>query len=159
MGGKPFIPLMVRSLPSEEQSDSNCANSQKKSIGNYKKTVMICEDDHDLLLAYRLALRSKYTILTAVSGDECIRKYSEMKDSGEPVDALLLDFRLGDTTGDDVAMRIRGLDGTKIILMSAYDIDGTMINSLVMNGVISLFVKKPVSLDRLASLIEATIGR
>jgi hypothetical protein len=63
-----------------------------------KKTVMICEDDRDLLRVYILALRSKYDIVSAVSGKECLLKYFEIKKSGKTIDAMLLDYSLGDTT-------------------------------------------------------------
>ena len=122
-----------------------------------RKTVMICDDDPDLLQVYKLALRSKYDIVTASSGMECIQKYSDMRQSGNKVDVLLLDYRLGDVTGDEVAIKIKSLDGTKIILISAYEIESSLANDLESKGYIATFVRKPVSMQTLGSVIETAI--
>jgi DNA-binding NtrC family response regulator len=45
-----------------------------------KKTVMICDDDNDLLQLYKLALNSKYEILTASSGKECSKNLFSRKE-------------------------------------------------------------------------------
>jgi DNA-binding response OmpR family regulator len=122
-----------------------------------KKTVMICEDDPDLLRVYRLALRSKYDIVTANSGAECLRKYAEIKETGGKVDALLLDFRLGDTTGDDVAAKIRELDGTKVVLISAFDVDELLVSGLIARDYITQFVRKPITMQQLAAIIDLAL--
>jgi CheY-like chemotaxis protein len=124
-----------------------------------RKSVMICEDDPDLLRVYRLALRSKYDVMTVSSGKECIEKYSEMVQNGKKVDALLLDYRLGDATGDEIATKLKRLDGTKIILISAFEIDSKVIHDLRSNDCITAFLKKPMSLQRLAAVLEASLGR
>jgi hypothetical protein len=49
----------------------------------HKKTILICEDDRDLLRVYTLALRSKYDVVTATSGREGIDKYSQLQNSGK----------------------------------------------------------------------------
>lgn len=124
-----------------------------------KKTILICEDDKDLLRIYTLVLRSKYDVVTATSGAEGIGKYSELQRRGRKVDLMLLDFRLGDTTGDHVAAKIRSLDGTQIILISAYDLDSELIGSLKFGGYIVSFVKKPIAMHKLTSLVDAALGR
>jgi DNA-binding response OmpR family regulator len=128
-------------------------------LSEQKKTILICEDDRDLLRTYTLILRSKYDVFTATSGAEGIDRYSELQRRGRKVDLMLLDFRLGDTTGDHVAARIRDMDGTQIIMISAYDLDVELIGSLKRDGYIAGFVKKPVTMQKLASLVEAALGR
>jgi CheY-like chemotaxis protein len=64
-----------------------------------KKTVMICDDDNDLLQLYKLALNSKYDILTASSGKECIERFIQHKREDKNIDLLLLDYRLKDMVG------------------------------------------------------------
>jgi len=41
------------------------------------KTVMICDDEQDLLLLFGLALESKYNVIQVGSGEDCIEKYLE----------------------------------------------------------------------------------
>jgi CheY-like chemotaxis protein len=58
------------------------------------KTVMICDDDNDFLQLFKLALNSKYEILTASSGKECIEQFIQQKREGKNIDLLLLDCSL-----------------------------------------------------------------
>jgi hypothetical protein len=37
-----------------------------------KKTVMICDDERDLLQLFGQAIRSKYNVILVSSGEECI---------------------------------------------------------------------------------------
>jgi DNA-binding response OmpR family regulator len=119
-----------------------------------KKTIMICEDDRDLLRVYTLALRSKYEIISAISGKECLTKYSEIRKKGKRIDALLLDYSLGDTTGDEIATKIRGMDGTKVIMISAFEIESDLVDNLKATGIIVAFVKKPVTIGSLGITLD-----
>ena len=40
-----------------------------------KKTVMICDDEPDLLQLFGLALKPKYNVILVGSGEDCIDKY------------------------------------------------------------------------------------
>ena len=39
-----------------------------------KKTIMICEDEPDVLYLFELLLKSKYNIIMVDSGEDCIKK-------------------------------------------------------------------------------------
>ena len=39
-----------------------------------KKTVVICDDEQDLLQVFELALESKFNVILASSGKECIEQ-------------------------------------------------------------------------------------
>ena len=89
------------------------------------KTVVICDDEQDLLQVFELALESKFNVILASSGKECIDKFLEEKNRGNKVHLILLDYRLGDMMGDSVARTIKQYNGTKIILISAYELDSS----------------------------------
>jgi CheY-like chemotaxis protein len=97
-----------------------------------KKTarVMVCDDDQELLRLFQLALEPIYDLLQVSFVKECLAKYTEEKNRGNKIDVLLLDYRLGDMTGDDVACKIRDLDDTNTILMSAYELEKEIISHL-----------------------------
>jgi CheY-like chemotaxis protein len=137
-------------------SDVSAARSNSQDLS--KKTVMICEDDPDLLRVFRLILRSKYNVVGTKSGKECLERYSELKEDGKKIDVLLLDYRLPDTTGDEIAMKLKSLNGTKTILISAFEIDPQVINDLKTKGYITMFVKKPISLDSLLHSLKVTLA-
>jgi CheY-like chemotaxis protein len=121
-----------------------------------KKTVMICDDEIDLLEMFQLALAGEYKILTADSGKGCIERYfEEKKVKGEKIDILLLDYRLGDMQGDTVAKKVKELNDVKIIMISAYELDEKMVEELKQSRYVVDVIKKPVSMKSLIEKIES----
>ena len=120
-------------------------------------TLLICDDEPDLLELYAAMLSDDYKIMKASSGEECIRKYIETKEKMDDITVILLDFRIGEVTGDKVARDIKEINGAKIILISAYEINPDLIQRLKDEGVIVEFVSKPISLDTLKRIISKTI--
>ena len=143
--------IFFQAIPNPAGQKANSGTGPSTVV---KKTVMICEDDRDLLRVYTLALRSKYEIIGTASGRECISKYSENMRQGKKIDALLLDYSLGDMTGDKIATKIREMNGTKIILISAFEIENDLVENLKTNGIITAFVKKPVTIGSLGVTLE-----
>jgi CheY-like chemotaxis protein len=115
-----------------------------------KKTILICEDESDLLLTFKLVLKSKYDVISVNSGKACIDMYIKERNN---IDLILLDYKLRDMSGDSVARKIRRYNGTNIILISGYDIDDKLIKDLEGGNYISKFVKKPIATDQLNQLI------
>jgi CheY-like chemotaxis protein len=64
------------------------------------------------------------------------------------IDLILLDYKLSDMLGDYVARKIRSYGGTKIVLISAYDLDTKLIQELEDGNYIRKFVKKPIDMDQ-----------
>jgi CheY-like chemotaxis protein len=120
-------------------------------------TLLICDDEPDLLELYAAMLSEDYKIVKASSGEECIRKYIEMKEKMGDITVILLDFRIGEVTGDKVARELKEINGAKIILISAYEIDHDLIQRLKDERVIVEFVSKPITLDTLKRIIAKTI--
>jgi CheY-like chemotaxis protein len=122
-----------------------------------KKTVMICDDERDLLLLFGLALRPKYNVIQVDSGKDCIDKFIKEKNRGNKIHLLLLDYRLGDMFGDSVARTIKQYNGTKIILISAYDLDSSLVKELEENKYIVKFIEKPIGIPNLIEIVANTI--
>ena len=74
-------------------------------------TLLICDDEPDLLELYAAMLSDDYKIVKASIGEECIRKFSEMKEKKDEITVILLDFRIGEVTGDKVARDIKEING------------------------------------------------
>jgi CheY-like chemotaxis protein len=123
-----------------------------------KKTVMVCDDEKDILLMFELELQSKFNVLSVDSGKECIQKFIYEKQEGKKIDLILLDYKLADMPGDDVARKIKQLNGVKIILITAYDLDEQRIQDLKLNSGIVDIVRKPVDLEWLSSRIAQEIS-
>jgi CheY-like chemotaxis protein len=129
-----------------------------QNFGAEKKTVMICDDEPDQLNLFRKALEPKYNIVLVNSGKDCIDRFIGMKNHGNKVDLLLLDYRLHDVSGESVARRIKEYNATKIILMSAYGIDDSLLQELEESKHIAKYVKKPIKLSSLIQVVDETIS-
>ena len=114
---------------------------------------MICDDERDVLLFFKLVLESRYNIILVGSGEDCIDKYIEEKNRGNEIHLILLDYRLGRMLGDSVARKIKEHDGTKIILISAYDLDHALLKELIDGDYIVKYVEKPIRTNRLVELV------
>jgi CheY-like chemotaxis protein len=123
-----------------------------------EKTVMICDDERDLLELFGLALKSKYNVIQVSSGEDCIEKFIEEKSRGNKIHLILLDYRLGGMLGDSVAQKINEYGGTKIILISAYDLDYALVKDLEEKNYIVKYVEKPIHLNSLIDIVSDTIS-
>jgi CheY-like chemotaxis protein len=128
--------------------------SNNYRTGTSKKTILICDDELDLLQLFELILKLKYDVISVDSGKACIDMYIKKKNK---IDLILLDYRLGDMLGDYVARKIRSCDGTNIILISAYELDAKLIQELEDGNYIRKFVKKPIYADQLNQLVAEII--
>ena len=118
---------------------------------------MICDDEQDLLNLFGQALKSKYNIILVGSGENCIEKFIEEKNQGNRIHLILLDYRLGDMFGDSVARTIKQYNGTKIILISAYELDSELIRELKENSYITRYIEKPIQIANLIERVTNTI--
>ena len=78
-----------------------------------KKTMMICDDNPDMLLLFGLVFESRYNLIMVDSGEECIDKYIKETTRGNKISLILLDYELGGMSGDSVARKIKECNKTK----------------------------------------------
>jgi CheY-like chemotaxis protein len=142
----------INRMDNIQQLTYNHSNFERK-----KKTIMICDDERDVLEFFGLVFESRYDVMMVDSGKDCIEKYIKEKNMGNKIDLILLDYRLGDMLGDSVARKIREHNGTKIILISAYELDADLIKELENSNYIRKYVKKPIRMDRLIELVAEMV--
>ena len=65
---------------------------------------------------------------------------------------------MGGIFGDSVARKIKEYNGTKIILISAYDLDGELVKDLEENKYIAKYIEKPISINSLIESVADTIS-
>jgi CheY-like chemotaxis protein len=123
-----------------------------------RKTVMICDDEVDLLYLFKAALEPTYHVLAVESGRDCIEKFIEEKHNGKKVDVLLLDYKLGDMLGDIVACKIHELNGVKIFLISAYELEYAIVNQLMERRCIIGFMRKPIRVSAMVKELEKALA-
>jgi DNA-binding NtrC family response regulator len=133
--------------------------SSSTSTSTNKKTIMICDDEIDLLNMYRIAFERIYDVIVVDSGKECIERYIAEKHNGKKIHVLLLDYKLGDMLGDIVACKIGELNGVKTVLITAYDLDENMVKDLIARRCIVGTIKKPISLPKVLQQIEEILKK
>ena len=102
---------------------------------------------------FTIALQESYDVLTAKTGEECIKLYFDAKNSGRKIDVILLDYRLGDTNGYHVAHKIKELNDVKIIMITAFHVEHDIKRELEENELVVDIVQKPVDIDLLTAKI------
>jgi CheY-like chemotaxis protein len=60
---------------------------------------------------------------------------------------------MGGMQGDSVARKIKEYNGTKIILISAYDVDDELVKELQDGKYITKYIQKTIDTDRLVELV------
>jgi response regulator RpfG family c-di-GMP phosphodiesterase len=123
-----------------------------------KKTILVCDDETDLLLMFRIYLESQYKVITVDSGKSCIDTILDRKNKNEEIDLLLLDYKLGDISGDIVARKVQEIDDIKILLITAFELDNQIVGELIHEGLIVDVVKKPIQLEQLSQKIKEIIA-
>jgi CheY-like chemotaxis protein len=130
--------------------------SRDNSYGTH--TVMICEDNPDLLSFFQKALGSSYSIIAVDSGTECLSRYIDEKAKGNQVKVLLVDYQLKDLPGDIVATTIREISGriraTNTILIVTSETDRERVEELKRKDCIMGDIERPISADSLLNTIK-----
>ncbi len=139
-------------MDNTQRLEYNNSNFERK-----KKMMMICDDEPDILLLFGLIFRSIYDVIMVDSGEECIERYIEETNRGNKISLILLDYKLGGMWGDSVARKIKECNETKIILNSAYDVNGVLIRELESGNYISKYIQKPFDTDRLTDLVAEIV--
>jgi DNA-binding response OmpR family regulator len=119
---------------------------------------MICDDEADILNLYKTALNQHFDVIIVDSGKECIERYIAEKHAGVKIHVLLLDYKLGDMLGDTVACKISAVNGVKTLLISAYDLDQSLVNGLIERRCIVGTIKKPIRMQSLLEQVKQVAG-
>jgi DNA-binding response OmpR family regulator len=120
-----------------------------------RRSILVCDDESDLLLMFQIHLESQYNVLTVVSGRECIDKINEIKKKNEKIDLVLLDYKLGDISGENVARKIREIEkNIKILMITAFELEDHVVKNMIKNKYINDIINKPIQLEELSKKIE-----
>ncbi len=121
-----------------------------KSSGN---NVLLVDDDNALCrIVQRMLSDEQYQVQTSQCVADAFRAIEQ-----RPFDAYLLDYKLPDGSGLDVAERIRSKgSAAPIILISGYDV--TSVASRAENYRILDFFQKPFSRAMICNAVKKAIG-
>jgi two-component system alkaline phosphatase synthesis response regulator PhoP len=118
------------------------------------KTIMLVEDDPDLLNGLRINLEAEgYTVIPISDGDEVLDEFERAN-----VDLILMDIMLPGTDGLELCRRIRRKGSTvPILFLTARDQSEDKVEGLVAGG--DDYITKPFDLKELTARIAGIFRR
>lgn len=129
----------------------------RKSSGDRKMTVLVVDDEKDIADSAREVLEAMVPNCHVETADSCANGIATMM--RQPIDAVLVDYRMPEHTGLDFIREARGLEpSVPAILMTAYanmDLASQAINAVHVDG----FLAKPIDAATLAHAIESALQR
>ncbi|MCL2367690.1 MAG: response regulator transcription factor [Oscillospiraceae bacterium] len=116
-------------------------------------TVLICDDDADILAALEIYLRQEgYEVLRGQTGLDAVRTVRE-----QTVHLILLDVMMPEMDGIAAAVKIREISNVPILFLSAKSEDTDRILGLHMGG--DDYITKPFNPVELMARVKAALRR
>jgi CheY-like chemotaxis protein len=122
-----------------------------------EQPILIVDDEQDMCWALEQVLRAGgFTVRKALSGQEALRVIEEHTFRG-----VLLDAKLPDMEGLELARRIRETNSTShVVMVSGYFYrDDVAVQEALAEGLISAFIAKPFCRDEILRTMQATSFR
>ncbi len=122
-------------------------------------TALVVDDDPDVCWALEMLLLGvRFTVVTVEGGTEALRW---LKESKPACHLILIDAKLADIEGVDLASRIRSETSclAPMILVSGYFYkDDSLVQETLRPGLVSAFVAKPFRHDEMLKAIHAVLS-
>src|SRR4030065_277450 len=117
------------------------------------KKILIVDDDRLVLTTFERGLRGAgYEISTAESGPQALQVCAE-----SPPDLVLLDIRMPEMSGLEVAQRLRRETDVPFVFLSAYD-DIEILKQAAEHGALGSLVQ-PAGMPPGVGVVEAALAR
>ncbi len=110
-------------------------------------SILIVEDDPQMLRAVSINLRARHYTVTAVSGGAAALRAA----AANPPDLVILDLGLPDMDGVEVVAGLRGWTTVPIIVLSARDAQRDKVNALDVGA--DDYLTKPFGMDELLARV------
>ena len=115
------------------------------------KTILVVDDEPDIRHSVKMILEvNGYNVITAVDGDDCLKKINEYKP-----DLILLDIMMPGTPINEVVEQIKD---TKIAFMSVVRISDARKRGLCTQENIVDFLQKPFNVSDLIDRVELILN-
>ena len=123
-----------------------------------KKTLLLVDDNTDLLKAYRWILEAEgYCVLTAGGGTEALNLLA----TGPQPDAVFIDFSMPTMDGAELVGRIREqnpeLSPGKIVILTSFSTQAPQLDDAKRAGV--AIAEKPNDIDALNPMVQRFLKR
>ncbi|OPZ97319.1 MAG: Polar-differentiation response regulator DivK [Bacteroidetes bacterium ADurb.Bin408] len=147
--GTEFIFTLPYEKGASDVSDHKAVIADKKYNWSNKTILLVEDDTHSSDLLKAMLLPAGANIITAVSGYEALSIFKKNK----KIDIVLIDYKLPDIDGCEVAKNIRKND-RYIPLIAQTAFATAEDKKRCMNAGFNFFVSKPVNRDLLLNMIN-----
>lgn len=115
-----------------------------------KKTVMVVDDEADIRETVKTVLeKNGYAVVTAVDGDDCVKKVSKSK-----VDLVLMDIMM---PGTPVKKVVEKLKNTKVAYLSVVRVSEAERGDLLKAKNVVAFIQKPFDVKDLLKKVKKLV--
>lgn len=123
--------------------------------------ILLAEDEPDLVLLFRLALRQAGwpDVTTAANGAAALGLFRHAAESGAPFDLVLLDIGMPLVAGDEAAREMRRADArVRILFVTGYRPEDEPVRRALGVPDISGVLWKPVDLSELTEAVARVLA-
>ena len=114
-------------------------------------SILVVDDDELIVHFFKLILEEiGYDVITAYTGFEAIEKANSKK-----MDLAILDYKLTDTTGDILAIKLREInDKTGFVFVTGYS---EARDKIIKNNLSKHVVLKPIKEEELIEIVDLAL--
>lgn len=128
-------------------------NTSSETQTSTRRRVLVVDDDRLVLATLQRGLAAAgYAVDVCDNGREALERHRQA-----PADIVILDIRMPDMSGLEVARALLQAAYRPILMLSAYD-DGPIVSEAIALGV-SGYLVKPIQVNQLVPSIEAALAR
>lgn len=123
--------------------------------GGHRREVLVVDDDESLREVLQAQLEETYTVLQAADGESALDLFRR-----DHPDAVILDLKLPDIDGIEVARRVRGSDHgfrVPILMLTATEDPSTEVEGLLAG--VDEYLVKPVAREELLERLQIALRR
>jgi DNA-binding NtrC family response regulator len=136
-----------------EKLSSSSFSSSSSSPPPPRSSVMVIDDEFDIVNSIRLWLQRHG--FNAYGFTDPFLAFEHFQNNSDNIDLVLCDIRMPKMNGYELVKKIKILQPkTKVILMSAFEINDLDFSRVLPSIKINGFISKPISLKRLVDTIK-----
>lgn len=147
--------IFTISFPAEEVASPDATQPQTNT--QHPSTVLVVDDNTDLLSYITISLQDDYNVITATNGNEAL---NILADEEKTIDVVVSDVMMPGINGFELTKRIKNdinLSHIPVILLTAKALEEDQLEGLQMGA--SDYITKPFNIDILRLRINAWMER
>jgi len=128
-------------------------------VATSKKIVSIVDDEIDITELFHYAISTSIEGVSVITFNDPIKALQHFTDNKKNYALVISDLRLPNLNGLELLKKVKQLNpSVRTILTSAYEVDDDQVfQNYMKQGIINLFVKKPIGLPELCQEVATQV--